>query len=88
MSFPDSSFASTVKLISKEKIPMIIGMETEAENKSLYLGMSPIYEGVKIGVDINSFFSNHFAIFGSTGRCFLAKWFKYIFNKTRKTKLY
>ena len=78
------SFASSVKLISKEKIPMIIGMESEAENKSLYLGMSPIYDGVKIGVDINSFFSNHFAIFGSTGSgksCSVARIFQNLFEK-------
>lgn len=80
------SFASTVKLISKEKIPMIIGMETEVENKSLYLGTSPIYEGVKIGVDINSFFSNHFAIFGSTGSgksCSVARIFQNLFEKEK-----
>lgn len=46
---------------------MIIGVENYKENRDLYLGYSPIYEGVKIGVNINSFFSNHFAILGSTG---------------------
>ena len=61
------SFGATVKLISKERIPLIIGVDNYKENKDLYLGTSPIYDGVKIGININQFFSNHFAIFGSTG---------------------
>ncbi|MCI9110531.1 MAG: ATP-binding protein [Bacilli bacterium] len=61
------SFGSSVKLISKEKIPMIISVDDYKENKDLYIGTSPIYDGVKIGFNINEFFSNHFAIFGSTG---------------------
>lgn len=61
------SFGASVKLISKEKIPMIISVDDYKENKDLYIGTSPIYEDVKIGFNINEFFSNHFAIFGSTG---------------------
>ena len=78
------AFSSTVKLISKEKIPMIIGVENYKENKDLYLGVSPIYEGVKIGVNINRFFSNHFAILGSTGSgksCGVARIIQNIFDK-------
>ncbi len=61
------SFSATVKLISKEKIPMIISVADYQEKKDVFIGESPIYSGVKIGFDINSFFANHFAIFGSTG---------------------
>ena len=61
------SFGATVKLISKEKIPMIISVPEYEEKRDLYIGQSPIYQGVKIGFNINSFFSNHFAILGSTG---------------------
>ena len=61
------SFSSTVKLISKEKIPMIISVADYREREDIYIGESPVYPGVKIGFDINSFFANHFAIFGSTG---------------------
>lgn len=78
------SFSSTVKLISKEKIPMIISTEEFIENKHLYIGTSPIYEGVKINVEINDFFSNHFAIFGSTGSgksCSVARLFQNLFAK-------
>ena len=78
------SFSSAIKLISKEKIPMIISTEEFIENKHLYLGTSPIYEGVKINVEVNDFFSNHFAIFGSTGSgksCSIARIFQNLFAK-------
>lgn len=61
------SFGSSVKLISKERVPMIISVDDYKEEKDLYLGKSAIYSGVPIAVNINQFFSNHFAIFGSTG---------------------
>jgi uncharacterized protein len=61
------SFSSSVKLISKEKIPMIISVDNYDEKRDLYIGQSPIYDGIKIGFNINDFFANHFAIFGSTG---------------------
>ena len=78
------AFASSVKLISKTKIPVLISTDIDNESSSLYLGTSPIYDGVKINVDINSFFSNHFAIFGSTGSgksCSVARIFQNLFDK-------
>ena len=80
------SFSSIVKLISKEKIPMVIGVENYQENIDIYLGMSPIYQGVKIGANINQFFSNHFAVLGSTGSgksCGIARIIQNIFDKKR-----
>jgi len=61
------SFNATVKLISKEKIPMIISVDNYEEKKDLYIGKSSVYDGVPIALNINNFFANHFAIFGSTG---------------------
>lgn len=61
------SFAAVTKLISKEKIPMIISIDNYQENKDVYIGTSSVYPGVKVGFNINEFFANHFAIFGSTG---------------------
>ena len=78
------SFSATSKLISKEKINNIIGINNYDERKDLYIGQSPIYDGVKIGVNINEFFSNHFAIFGSTGSgksCSVARIFQNLFQK-------
>ena len=79
------AFGAVPKLVSKEKIPLIVGMHDYQENKDLELGTSPIYEGVKIGVNINEFFSNHFAIFGSTGSgksCSVARIIQNLFSKT------
>ena len=61
------SFGANVKLISKEKIPMIISIPNYEEKKDVYIGESPIYPGVRVGFDINAFFANHFAIFGNSG---------------------
>ena len=61
------SFGAHVKLISKEKIPMIISIPNYEEKKDVYIGESPIYPGVRVGFDINAFFANHFAIFGNSG---------------------
>lgn len=78
------SFQATTKLISKEKVKYIIGMPTYDERRDLYIGKSPIYEDLDIGVNINEFFSNHFAIFGSTGSgksCSVARIFQNLFEK-------
>ena len=78
------SFNSTVELVSKEKVSNIIGIPEYVEKRDLYIGKSPIYDDVKIGVNINEFFSNHFAIFGSTGSgksCSVARIFQNLFEK-------
>ena len=78
------SFSSVVKLISKEKIPMIIGIENYQENRDIYIGTSPIYPGIKVGANINQFFSNHFAVLGSTGSgksCGVARIIQNIFDR-------
>ncbi len=80
------AFSSSVMLISKEKIPLIIGIDNYRDDTHLYIGESPIYEGIKLGVSINDFFSNHFAIFGSTGSgksCSVARIFQNLFEKNQ-----
>ena len=78
------AFSSMVKLVSKEKVPLLISTETYEENKHLYIGNSSVYDGVPVNVNINSFFSNHFAIFGSTGSgksCAVARILQNLFEK-------
>ena len=80
------SFSATSKLISKEKMNSILGMPNYDEKRDLYIGKSPIYEGIDIGVNINEFFSNHFAIFGSTGSgksCSVSRIFQNLFEKQK-----
>ena len=78
------SFNSTVKLIQDSKMNSIIGIENYSEDKDLYLGESPLYKNLKIGVNIDSMFSSHFAIFGSTGSgksCSIARILQNLFSK-------
>lgn len=78
------AFSSTVKLVSKEKVPLLISAETYEENKHLYIGTSSVYDNIPVYVDINSFFSSHFAIFGSTGSgksCAIARILQNLFEK-------
>lgn len=77
-------FSATVKLVSREKIPSIISIDDYNEERDLYIGESPIYSGVKIGMNINAFFSNHFAIFGNTGSgksCGVSRIIQNLFSK-------
>ncbi len=85
------SFSADVKLVPKEKVPLIIGMPNYEEKKHLLLGKSAIYDGVDLGVDINKFFSNHFAIFGSTGSgksCSVARMLQNLFVGKEKVVAY
>lgn len=78
------SFAATVKLVSKDRLPSIVSIDKYDDTRDLYIGESPIYDGMKIGMNINSFFSNHFAIFGNTGSgksCGIARIIQNLFHK-------
>ena len=80
------SFKSSVKLINREKVSSIISVDNIEENKHLYIGESSIYENVEINIDINSLFSNHFSIFGSTGSgksCSVARIIQNLFSKKK-----
>lgn len=60
------SLNASVGLLSEKNVPFIIS-NPEVETKSLLLGYSPIYDNIKIHIDINKFFNSHFAILGGTG---------------------
>ncbi|MDD2518574.1 MAG: ATP-binding protein [Bacilli bacterium] len=78
------AFSSVVSLVKKENVSKIIGINNYQDHEHLYLGKSPVYSDVQIGVNVNNFFSNHFAIFGSTGSgksCSVARIFQNLFEK-------
>lgn len=78
------SFSSQVSLIDPSQITKIIGVDHFQENEDLYIGKSPIYEGIPIGVNIDAFFNSHFAVFGSTGSgksCSVARIIQNLFSK-------
>ena len=78
------SFGATVRLIAPDKVNFIVGVQDYKDNKDIYIGKSPIYEGVDVCANVNSLFSNHFAIFGSTGSgksCGLSRIIQNLFEK-------
>lgn len=58
------SLDATIRVITKEEVPMIVG---EAKPGFMPLGVSPFYNDYPVYMNVNSFFSNHFAIFGNSG---------------------
>lgn len=60
------SFASVVRIIKFEELELILGKQQLSAGQA-YLGLSNVYDNYKINIDINSFFSNHFAILGNSG---------------------
>ena len=80
------AFSSKVKLVPTEDVQKIISVENYEEDKHLYVGKSPIYDNTDICIGINDFFSNHFAIFGSTGSgksCGVSRLIQNLFAKTK-----
>ncbi|MGN0973775.1 MAG: ATP-binding protein [Bacilli bacterium] len=55
---------SIVRIISDSEVPLIIGEHNE---NNLLIGNSPYYHSSPIFINVNEFFSNHFAIFGNSG---------------------
>ena len=77
-------FDAKVYIVPTDEVKYIIGMSDYNERDYLYIGESPIYDTIPLGVSINSFFSNHFAIFGNTGSgksCGVARLMQNLFNK-------
>ena len=55
---------SQIRIIVDSEVPLIVGQKG---NNTLLLGSSPYYQAAPVFIDVNEFFSNHFAIFGNTG---------------------
>ena len=61
------SFASNVRIITNEELTLVLGPQEIEDSNRIYLGKSSIYNGYKVNINVNEFFSNHFAILGNTG---------------------
>jgi DNA helicase HerA-like ATPase len=55
---------ASVRVITTNEMRSIVGEDGPG---NMLLGFSPLYEGCQVSMNINDFFSNHFAIFGNTG---------------------
>ena len=58
-------FGSECRMTTKEEIDLIYGIDTS--DNIINIGKSYIYNDYPISLNVNSFFANHFAIFGNTG---------------------
>ena len=77
------SLDARIRVIDKSEIPLITGTDTQGFMK---LGVSPFYDDFPVYLDVNNFFSNHFAIFGNTGSgksCGTARLFQNMFHDQR-----
>lgn len=80
------SFASGVRVINRDELTLVLGPQEVVDSDHVYLGKSSIYNGYKINVNVNEFFSNHFAILGNTGSgksCTFARIIQNIFKGSK-----
>ncbi len=72
-----------VRIIDQSEVSFITGLDTDGYMK---LGVSPFYNDAPVFLDVNNFFSNHFAIFGNTGSgksCGTTRLFQNMFHDSR-----
>ena len=77
------SLDAKIRVIERNEIPLITGTDT---NGWMKLGVSPFYDDFPVYLDVNNFFSNHFAIFGNTGSgksCGVSRLFQNMFQDQR-----
>ena len=55
---------SNIRIINQQELGELVG---DNDNKTMPLGVSPLYNDYPIKVNIDEMFSNHMAIFGNTG---------------------
>ena len=77
------SLDAKIRVIEQNEIPMICGTDAQGY---LRLGVSPFYNDYPVFLDVNNFFSNHFAIFGNSGSgksCGISRLFQNMFHDQR-----
>jgi len=55
------------RIINKNELQLILGSQDIKEKNTLLIGNSTNYDGFKVTVDKNNFFSSHYAFLGNTG---------------------
>lgn len=77
------SLDAKIRVIEPTEVPMITGEDTQGHMK---LGVSPFYNDQPVFLDVNNFFSSHFAIFGNSGSgksCGISRLFQNMFHDER-----
>lgn len=78
------SFKSKVRIIALNELELILGNQTPSVGQTFF-GFSNIYQNYRINININDFFSNHFAILGNSGSgksCTVASIIQKLFTST------
>ena len=60
------SFKSSIRIIKSDELELLYGKQ-QLQFGYTNFGVSNVYQGYRINVDINEFFSSHFSIIGNTG---------------------
>ncbi len=60
------SFNANIRIVDMNELASLLGPQQTTDN-TLFLGYSNVYDKYRINVEINPFFSNHFAILGNSG---------------------
>ena len=55
------------RVVYQQELELLIGSQNYASKQTILLGSSVNYDGYKITMNMNEFFSHHFAIIGNTG---------------------
>ena len=79
------SIGNVCFIASNDEIKLIVVDERDNGSKRVLVGNMPLYNNTPAYVSTNTFFSNHFAIFGNTGSgksCGVARLFQNIFFNT------
>ena len=58
------SLTSKIRMINQQELGELVG---DNDDKSMVLGLSPLYNNYPIKINIDEMWSNHSAIFGNTG---------------------
>ena len=84
------SFASTVRIINKNELDLVLG--NSSSNNAFNLGRIPLYSNYLLNVNPNNLYSNHFCILGNSGAgksCSVARMFQNLFiNKRPKSNIF
>lgn len=59
------SFKDPCRIINKDELDIVY--QNDVNSNSISMGTSTVYKDYRISLDVNSFFSNHFAILGNSG---------------------
>lgn len=78
------SIDSKIRIIYSNELPYILGDQNINSKNYLLLGKSVTYQNFNLSININKFFSNHFAIIGNSGSgksCAFARMIQNLFYK-------